>query len=86
VLWVIARLFRRDILWANLASILGTPIILWLIPWEWSDRIMLVLVDRWTFIFFSCTVSFLLLVSHLDALNDIWKGVTEPEKNIPSST
>lgn len=86
VLWVIARLFRRDILWANLASVLGSPMIIWLIPWEWLNRIMVVSVDRWTFIFFSCIVSFVLLVSHLDALNDIWKGVTEPKKDLPSST
>ncbi|HCA79262.1 MAG TPA: glycerol-3-phosphate acyltransferase [Bacteroidetes bacterium] len=85
-LWVIARLFRREILWANLAAILGSPVILWLIPWEWSSRTMLASVDRWTFIFFSCIVSFVLLISHLDALHDVWKGISEPEKNIPSST
>lgn len=85
-LWVIARLFRRDILWSNIAAILGSPMIVWLFPWEWLNRIMLVSVDRWTFVFFSCIVSLVLLLSHLDAMNDIWKGSSEPQKNIPSSS
>jgi len=85
-IWVTGRLFRRDILWSNLAAILGSPVLVWLIPWEWLSRIMVSPVDRWTYIFFSCIVSLVLLISHLDALNDIWKGAPEPNKNIPSSS
>jgi glycerol-3-phosphate acyltransferase PlsY len=84
-IWVTGRLLRRDILFSNLAAILGSPVLVWLIPWEWSSRIMVTPVDRWTFVFFSCVVSLVLLVSHLDALNDIWKGSSEPHENIPSS-
>ncbi len=85
-LWVIARLFSRDILWSNIAAIIASPMIIWLMPWEWLGQIMFASVDHWTFIFFSCVVSLVLLMSHADALRDVWKGSSEPEKNIPSSS
>jgi len=85
-LWVIARLLKRDILWSNLAAILLTPLVVWAVPWEWSERIIFVHVDRWTFEFFSCIISFVLLVGHLDAMKDVWKGSSGPDQNIPSSS
>jgi glycerol-3-phosphate acyltransferase PlsY len=74
LLWSVARLLRRDILTSNLVSILATPIVLWLLPWEWIDRLMRVDIDSWTLTFFSCILSMILLLSHHDALRDTWKG------------
>ena len=76
LLWGLARLLRRDILTSNLVSILATPIVLWLLPWKWLHHLMRVDVDNWTFIFFSCVLSLVLILSHSDAVRDTWKGST----------
>ncbi len=81
-LWLIARLLKRDILTSNLVGILGTPILLWLLPWGWLRHLMRVNVESWTFIFFSCVLSMVLLVSHLDAVRDVWKGPTAEQPDI----
>ena len=83
-LWLIVRLLKRDILTSNLASILLTPIVLWILPWAWLLHMMRVDVDNWTFTFFSCVLSMILLLSHLDALRDIWKGSTLEQSDTPS--
>ncbi len=72
--WLLARLLKRDILSANLFAILLTPPLLWLLPWEPQARLILAEVDRWSFVFFSCIISTQLLLSHVDAMRDIWKG------------
>jgi glycerol-3-phosphate acyltransferase PlsY len=80
-LWALAKLLRREILESNMVAILITPFLVWLLPWEWLDRLNLAPVDRWTFVFFSCAISFVLLGTHLDALKDIWKGSPEPQED-----
>lgn len=85
LLWAIARLLKRDILTSNLASILATPIVLWLLPWAWLMPLMRVDVDNWAFTFFSCVLSVILLLSHVDAVRDVWKRPTleQPDASSP---
>lgn len=74
LLWLAARWFKRDILTANLAGIFVTPIALWIIPWEIQSKLILVNVDRWSFLFFVSIISCQLLLSHTDITRDIWRG------------
>lgn len=75
--WVVARLLKRDILFSNLAAIFATPLVLWALPWELVRKLIVVKVDDWTFIFFSCILSGVLFLSHVDAAKDVWKGTTK---------
>jgi acyl phosphate:glycerol-3-phosphate acyltransferase len=86
ILWAVSKLIlRRDILVSNLIAIMLTPAVLWLIPWQVTSRLILEPVENWTFIFFSCTVSMILLLSHYDAINDAWKGPkTGPAEEVPT--
>lgn len=80
-IWMVTKyLLKRDILVSNVTAIFTTPIMLWLLPWEWVSRMIAPKVENWTFVFFSCVLSTILLLSHLDAVKDIWKG---PPKERP---
>ena len=74
VAWFIAKKFKRDILTSNLVAILVTPPILWVLPWSLVRALVVVRVESGTFLFFGCILSAVLLLSHLDAVRDIWKG------------
>ncbi len=74
VVWFIAKKLKCDILTSNLAGILVTPPILWILPWSLVRILIVVRVENETFLFFSCVLSAVLLLSHLDAVRDIWKG------------
>jgi glycerol-3-phosphate acyltransferase PlsY len=78
-LWSLARILKRDILVSNLVAILVTPLVLWALPWEWVRRLIAMKSDDWTFIFFSCILSTVLFLSHVDAVKDIWKGSTNEQ-------
>lgn len=80
-IWMTTKyILKRDILVSNLVAIFCTPVVLWLMPWDWVKQMIWVHVDNWTFLFFSCALSLILLLSHLDAVNEIWKG---PPKERP---
>ena len=80
-IWMVSKyVLKRDILVSNVTAIFTTPLLLWLLPWEWVSRLVSAKVENWTFVFFSCVLSTILLLSHLDAVNDIWKG---PPKERP---
>lgn len=83
--WLAARLFKRDILTANLAAIFITPIILWAIPWDLQSTLIAAEVDQWSFLFFVCLVSCQLLLSHHDIIGDIWKGSSTGNQETPST-
>ena len=74
VIWFIAKKLKRDILTSNLAGILVTPPILWILPWSVVRLFIVVRVENGTYLFFGCVLSVVLLLSHLDAVRDIWKG------------
>lgn len=74
VSWFIAKTLKRDILTSNLVAILVTPPILWILPWSFVQALMVVRVESGTFFFFGCILSAVLLLSHFDAVRDIWKG------------
>jgi glycerol-3-phosphate acyltransferase PlsY len=71
-IWLLSRLFRRDILTANLLAIFLTPAVLGILPWRWVDMLIAADVQSGTFLFFSCVLSFLLLVGHRDAVSSLW--------------
>jgi glycerol-3-phosphate acyltransferase PlsY len=74
-IWVVAKVFlKRDILVSNLTAIILTPLLIWPLPWEWVSRFVGAQIDQWTFIFFSCILSMVLLLSHLDVVRDVWNG------------
>jgi glycerol-3-phosphate acyltransferase PlsY len=74
-IWVVAKVvLKRDILVSNLTAIIMTPLLIWPLPWEWVSRFVGAQIDHWTFIFFSCILSMILLLSHLDVVHDVWKG------------
>jgi acyl phosphate:glycerol-3-phosphate acyltransferase len=85
VVWYIAKLLKRDILTSNLAGILATPPILWILPWSLVRILIVVRVENETFLFFSCVLSALLLLSHLDAIRNVWNGAKTNESQPLSS-
>jgi glycerol-3-phosphate acyltransferase PlsY len=74
VAWFIAKNLRRDILTSNLVGILVTPPVLWILPWSLVRALIAVQVDSGSFLFFSCILSTVLLLSHHDIIREIWKG------------
>jgi glycerol-3-phosphate acyltransferase PlsY len=86
ILWLIAKSLKRDILTSNLVAILLSPLVIAVLPWEWVRQLIYARVDSASFIFFCCTVSILLLISHLDAVRAIWKGVELKDTEPPQST
>ncbi|MCX6144103.1 MAG: glycerol-3-phosphate acyltransferase [Ignavibacteriales bacterium] len=73
VVWLTAKKLRYDILASNLVAILVTPPILWVLPWSLVKTWIVVRVESGTFLFFGCILSVVLLLSHFDAVRDIWK-------------
>jgi glycerol-3-phosphate acyltransferase PlsY len=79
VLWCLIWFFtkvalKRDILVSNLAAIMATPLMLWILPWPWVNKLVVMKVDEGAFAFFCCVLAMVLLLSHLDVLSDVWKG------------
>ncbi len=75
LIWVVTKVaLKRDILVANLTAIFLTPLLIWSLPWEWVNRFVAASLDHWTFIFFSCILSMILLLSHYDVVQEVWKG------------
>jgi glycerol-3-phosphate acyltransferase PlsY len=82
-IWIVTKyLLKRDILIANVTAIFTTPLVLALLPWEWVNRLIASKVENWTFVFLSCVLSAILLLSHLDAVKDIWKGLPKERPDI----
>ena len=73
VIWLVAKRLRCDILASNLVAILLTPLILWVLPWSLVRTMIVISVQSGTFLFFSCILSVVLLLSHFDAVRDIMK-------------
>jgi glycerol-3-phosphate acyltransferase PlsY len=73
-IWLIGRVLKRDILVSNLAAIFVTPLILWLLPWDWVRLLIATPVNSWSFLFFTCMLSAVLCLSHLDVVREIWSG------------
>jgi glycerol-3-phosphate acyltransferase PlsY len=82
-IWVIGRLLKRDILVSNLAAIFAAPLLLWLLPWDLVRRLIVSPVDSWTFLFFTCMLSAVLCLSHLDVVREVWRG---PANELPDTT
>jgi acyl phosphate:glycerol-3-phosphate acyltransferase len=74
VVWLIAKKLTSDILASNLIAILITPLILWVLPWSLVRALIVVQVESGTYLFFGCIMSIVLLLSHIDAVRDIWKS------------
>jgi glycerol-3-phosphate acyltransferase PlsY len=75
LIWVVTKVaLKRDILVANLTAIFLTPLLIWSLPWEWVNGFVAASLDHWTFIFFSCILSMILLLSHYDVVQEVWKG------------
>jgi glycerol-3-phosphate acyltransferase PlsY len=73
VLWLLGRLFRRDILTSNLIAILFTPAIVGVLPWRWIGQLNVRSVDVGIFVFFACFLSLQLLLAHFDVVLEVWK-------------
>ncbi|MCX6133968.1 MAG: glycerol-3-phosphate acyltransferase [Ignavibacteriales bacterium] len=75
MIWFLTKVgLKRDILVSNITAIMLTPPVLWLLPWDMIRGLLVGQFDQWTFLFFSCTLSMVLLLSHIDAMTEIWKG------------
>jgi glycerol-3-phosphate acyltransferase PlsY len=84
-IWVVSKVgLKRDILVSNLAAIFLTPLITCFLPWEWVSRFVRAYVHHWTFVFFSCFLCIVLLLSHLDVIREVWNGSrSEDSDNSP---
>ena len=85
VTWFIAKTLKRGILTSNLVAILVTPPILWILPWSIVKALIAVHVESGEFLFLSCILSAVLLLSHHDAVHDIWKGAKTDVSELSSS-
>jgi glycerol-3-phosphate acyltransferase PlsY len=73
LVWLVAKKLKCEILESNLVAILATPPILWALPWNLVKTLIVVHVESGTFLFFGCVLSVVLLLSHFDAIRDVWK-------------
>lgn len=73
VLWAIVFGFKKDILLGNLIAILVTPIILLVMPGHWIESLAFVDQSASSFRIFAFVLSGLLVLSHLDEINDLRK-------------
>ncbi len=71
VLWVMVFEYRKDILLGNLIAILVTPVILLLIPGQFIESLTVVALPASSYRIFAFVLSGLLLLSHLDTINDL---------------
>ncbi|HTY37877.1 MAG TPA: glycerol-3-phosphate acyltransferase [Bacteroidota bacterium] len=75
VVWLVTKIvMKRDILISNITAIILTPSLLCLIPWHFVQPLNIEKADNWTFLFFACVLSMLLLGAHPDVVSDVWKG------------
>jgi glycerol-3-phosphate acyltransferase PlsY len=74
LVWLIAKMLKRDILTSNIIAILLTPVVLWALPWTLVERLSVGYLESASFLFLSCVMSIVLLISHFDAIRDIWAG------------
>lgn len=72
-LWTIGKFTKRDILTSNLIAIFITPVVLSIVPWSIISKAIVVKVEPATFLVFTCVLSVLLTLSHIDAIKQIWK-------------
>ena len=86
LVWLIAKMSKRDILTSNIVAILLTPAILWALPWTLLRMFSVTYVEDTSFLFFSCVMSILLLISHFDAIRDIWAGRNPDDSTATNST
>ncbi|MBI3586783.1 MAG: glycerol-3-phosphate acyltransferase [Ignavibacteriales bacterium] len=73
-LWTIGKFAKRDILTSNLLAIFFTPLVLTIVPWSIVSKAIVVKVESGAFLVFTCMVSVLLTLSHIDAIKQIWKA------------
>ncbi|MEK6565776.1 MAG: hypothetical protein AABZ41_03615, partial [Bacteroidota bacterium] len=76
-LWVLVYLLRKDILFANVLSLVLTPIILFLTPEVFASRLMTSSMQPIPYIEYLAVLSLVLLVSHVDAVKSILKPFIE---------
>lgn len=80
-IWTIGKLAKRDILTSNLIAIFLTPVVLSIIPWSVVSKAIVVKVEPEPFLLFSCLLTILLTLSHIDAIKQRWKTPAR-EKNL----
>ena len=76
-LWVLVYLLRKDILFANVLSLVLTPIILFLMPEVFVSRLMTSSMQPLPYIEYLTVLSLVLLVSHVDAVKSFLKPTIE---------
>lgn len=76
-LWVLVYLLRKDILFANVLSLVLTPIILFLTPEVFASWLMTSSMQPIPYIEYLAVLSLVLLVSHVDAVKSILKPIIE---------
>lgn len=79
--WVVVKLWKKDILTANIVAIAGTPFILHLLPRLWIEFFMIVSGSATLFLVFSWIASVELMFSHLDALGKRWKSIVHQRRD-----
>ncbi len=73
MLWFLVYLLRKDILFANILSIVLTPIILFLTPEVFASQLMTSSMQPLPYIEYSAALSLILLLSHFDAVKNFLK-------------
>ena len=76
-LWALVYFLRKDILFANVFSLVLTPIILFLMPELFASRLMTSSMQPLPYIEYSAVLSLVLLVSHVDAVKSFLKPTIE---------
>lgn len=72
-LWILVYLLRKDILFANVLSLVLTPIILFLTPEVFASQLMTSSMQPLPYMEYLAVLSLVLLVSHLDAVKNFLK-------------
>lgn len=72
-LWFLVYMVKKDILFANVLSIILTPVILFLSPEVFMSRLMTSSMQPMAYLEYSVVLSFILLLSHADVLKSFLK-------------
>lgn len=72
-LWTLGKVAKRDILTSNLLAICITPVVLSIVPWDIISKAIVVEVEPPAFLVFTCLLSILLTLSHIDVIKQVWK-------------
>lgn len=72
-LWFLVYSLRKDILFANVFSIVLTPVILFLTPDVFASQLMTSSMQPLPYIEYSVALSLILLLSHVDAVKNFLK-------------